>query len=82
MTGSALVKAGGLPAGTQLLGTLPGPVQGLVYDVRLAGLAARLDGVELVSVCNRSRASSQRISDQYDVPKIYENWVDLIKAVM
>ncbi len=39
-----------------------------------------LDGVELVSVANRSRESSQRISKEYQVPKVYDTWADLIAA--
>ncbi len=39
-----------------------------------------MDGVELVSVANRSRASGQRISDEYDIPQVYDSWVDLIAA--
>ncbi len=39
-----------------------------------------IDGVELVSVANRSRASGQRIADQYGLPEVYDNWVDLIDA--
>ena len=39
-----------------------------------------IDGVEIVSVCNRSRASSQRIADEYDIPTVYENWGELTAA--
>ena len=35
------------------------------------GLQA-IDGVELVSVCNRSRESSQRVADQFHIPKVYD----------
>ena len=45
----------------------------------IPGLQA-MDGVELVSVSNRSRASSQRISDEYGIPTIYDSWVDLVEA--
>ena len=38
------------------------------------------EGVELVSVVNRSRASSQRVADQYQIPSVYDRWQDLIKA--
>ena len=37
-----------------------------------------IDGVEVVSVCNRSRESSQRVADQFGIPKVIENWQDLI----
>jgi predicted dehydrogenase len=39
-----------------------------------------MDGVELVSVSNRSRESSQRISTAYNIPNVYDNWADLIDA--
>ena len=39
-----------------------------------------ISGVELVSVANRSRASGQRIADEFGVATVYENWFDLIEA--
>ena len=39
-----------------------------------------LDGVEVVSVANRSRESGQAIADEYGVPRVYDSWVDLIAA--
>lgn len=39
-----------------------------------------IEGVELVSVANRSRASGQRIADEYGLPNVYDSWVDLIDA--
>ncbi|MCH8826172.1 MAG: Gfo/Idh/MocA family oxidoreductase [Chloroflexi bacterium] len=39
-----------------------------------------MDGVELVSVANRSRASGQRVADKYDIPTVYDNWVELIES--
>ena len=45
----------------------------------IPGLQA-IDGVELVSVANRSRASGQRIADEYNIPTVYDSWVDLIEA--
>jgi predicted dehydrogenase len=39
-----------------------------------------MPGVELVSVANRSRASGERIADEYGVQTVYDNWVDLIEA--
>ena len=38
-----------------------------------------LDGVEIVSVCNRSRESGQAVADQYGIPKVYDSWRDLIE---
>ena len=39
-----------------------------------------IDGVEIVSVCNRSRASSERVAKQFKIPTVYETWADLIEA--
>lgn len=39
-----------------------------------------IQGVEVVSISNRSRASSQRVADEFDIPHIYDNWWDLIAA--
>jgi len=39
-----------------------------------------IDGVEVVSVANRSRESGQRVADEYKIPKVYDSWVDLIEA--
>ena len=43
----------------------------------IPGLQA-LEGVEIVGVCNRSLASSQRVADQFQIPQVYESWTDLI----
>ncbi|MCH8206447.1 MAG: Gfo/Idh/MocA family oxidoreductase [Chloroflexi bacterium] len=39
-----------------------------------------IDGVELVSVANRSRASGQRVADEYQIPTVYDSWQELIRA--
>ena len=39
-----------------------------------------IDGVELVSVANRSRESGQRVADEWGLPTVYDNWQDLIAA--
>lgn len=39
-----------------------------------------LDKVELVSVANRSYASAQRVAQEFQIPRIYDNWQDLIRA--
>ena len=43
----------------------------------IPGLQA-IDGVEIVGVCNRSQESSQRVADQFGIPKTYGNWQDAI----
>jgi predicted dehydrogenase len=47
-------------------------------DRHIPGFQA-MDGVEVVSVCNRSRESSQRVADQFGIPKIFEDWQDLVE---
>jgi predicted dehydrogenase len=37
-------------------------------------------GCEVVSVCNRSRASSQRVADQFGLPTVYDSWQELVAA--
>lgn len=39
-----------------------------------------LAGCQIVSVCNRSRASSERVAQQFGIPTIYERWQDLVAA--
>ena len=43
----------------------------------LPGFAA-IDGVENVSVANRSRESSQRVADEFGLSTVYDSWIDLI----
>jgi predicted dehydrogenase len=45
----------------------------------IPGLQA-IEGVELASVCNRSRASSERVAEQYAIPKVYDDWRALVDA--
>jgi predicted dehydrogenase/GNAT superfamily N-acetyltransferase len=45
----------------------------------LPGLQA-IEGVEIVSLCNRSRASSERVAQQFGIPTIYGHWRALIDA--
>ena len=39
-----------------------------------------IEGVDVVSVCNRSRESSQRVADEFGIPKVYDRWTDLVEA--
>ena len=43
----------------------------------IPGLQA-IEGVTVVSVCNRSRASSERVAEAFGIPKVFENWQDVI----
>ena len=45
----------------------------------IPGLQA-IDGVEIVSVCNRSRESAQQVADKFDIPHVYDHWPELVKA--
>jgi len=48
-------------------------------DRHIPGLRA-MDHVEIVSLVNRSVESSQRVADAFNIPKVYENWRDLVEA--
>jgi len=43
----------------------------------IPGLQA-IDDVEIASVCNRSRASSEGVAEAFGIPKVFENWQDLV----
>lgn len=45
----------------------------------IPGLQA-INGVEVVSVCNRSPESSQRVADEFGIPTTYANWWELVDA--
>ena len=45
----------------------------------IPGLQA-IAGVEVVSVCNRSRESSQRAAETFHIPKVYDDWRQLVAA--
>ena len=45
----------------------------------IPGLQA-LEGVEIVSVCNRTRASSERVAELYGIPQVYDHWRALVDA--
>jgi predicted dehydrogenase len=38
------------------------------------------EGVEIVAVANRSHASGQAIAGEYDIPTVYDNWLELMEA--
>jgi predicted dehydrogenase len=39
-----------------------------------------IEGVEIVSVCNRSLASSSKVAEEFKIPKVYENWLELVQS--
>ncbi len=45
----------------------------------IPGLQA-IEGVEIVSVCNRSRESSQRVAEAFRIAKVYDDWRELVAA--
>ena len=51
----------------------------IVRSRHLPGFNA-IEDVELVSVCNRTRESSQRVADDFGVARVYDSWADLIAA--
>ncbi len=48
-------------------------------DRHIPGLQA-IEGVEIVSVCNRSAESSARAAQQFGIPTTYAHWNELIEA--
>ena len=38
------------------------------------------EGVEIVAVANRSRASGEAIASEYEIPTVYDNWMELMEA--
>lgn len=38
----------------------------------------RLPGVRVVAVCNRSRESSAHVARDFDIPRVFNNWEDLV----
>ena len=45
----------------------------------IPGLQA-IAGVEIVSVCNRSRESSRRVAEAFHIPQVYDDWRELVAA--
>ena len=43
----------------------------------IPGLKAQ-EGVEIVSACNRSRESSERVAKEFGIPKTHANWRELV----
>jgi predicted dehydrogenase len=39
----------------------------------------RLDSVEVVSVSNRSRESSQRVANEWSIPRVVDDWLSLVR---
>jgi len=52
---------------------------GIAVQRHLPGLRA-VDGVQLVSVANRSRASSERIAAEWGFRNVFDDWRDLVRS--
>lgn len=39
-----------------------------------------IDGVEVVAVCNRSRASGERVAREFGIAHVHENWKELVHS--
>ena len=38
----------------------------------------KIDGVEIATVANRSRASSEKVAKEFGIPRVHDNWQDLV----
>src|SRR5687767_6171224 len=38
----------------------------------------KIDGVEIVTVANRSRASSEKVAQEFGIPRVHERWQELV----
>jgi predicted dehydrogenase len=52
---------------------------GIVGSTHIPGLR-RMPGVEIVAVANRSLESSRRAADEFDIPRAYGDWEELLAA--
>ena len=39
----------------------------------------KVDGVEIVAVANRSDEAGRAIADQFDIPRVYASWRELLE---
>lgn len=52
---------------------------GNTRTMHIPGLQA-IDGVEVISVVNRSRASSEAVAQEFKIPTVHDSWQDLIHS--
>ncbi|MBN1490189.1 MAG: Gfo/Idh/MocA family oxidoreductase [Phycisphaerae bacterium] len=50
---------------------------GIVRTRHMPGLAA-IDGIEIVAVCNRRRASAERFAADFGIPRVVDRWEDVV----
>ena len=39
----------------------------------------KIPGVEIVAVANRTKESAQKVAQQFNIPYVFDNWIDLLK---
>lgn len=39
-----------------------------------------LEGIEVAAVCNRSRASSEKVAEEFGIPEIFDDWKKLVSS--
>lgn len=61
-------------------GTIRVGVVGAGANTRLRHIPGlqKIAGVEVVSVVNRSRASSERVAQEFGIPRVHDTWTDLV----
>ncbi|KXK29174.1 MAG: Gfo/Idh/MocA family oxidoreductase [Candidatus Omnitrophica bacterium] len=52
---------------------------GIVRERHLPGLA-RIEGVEITAVCNRTPESTRRVADEYGIPLRFPDWNEVIQS--
>jgi predicted dehydrogenase len=50
---------------------------GIARQRHLPGFA-RIDGVDVVSIANRSRASAEQVAHEFGIPRVHDNWQALV----
>jgi predicted dehydrogenase len=50
---------------------------GIARQRHLPGFA-RIDGVQVVSIANRSRESSERVTEEFGIPRVHDSWRELV----
>src|SRR5262249_43415273 len=51
---------------------------GNVHNHHIPGFR-KIEGVQLLGMVNRSRESSHRIAEQFNIPRIYDHWQELLE---
>ncbi len=92
LSAAALPLAAAMTPSTLRAGSRSGAIDGARQDTIRVGLIGaganvqsvqipgfrQIPGVEILAVANRSLASSQRVADQFGIPRAYSNWEELL----